>query len=245
MSAQNPLNGRGAARFPALPKGDVVEEFASYAEAQSAVDKLARADFPVKRLVIIGNDLKTLEVVTGKMSYGRAALGGAASGAWLGIFLGLMLFIFSPTTASTPVIFAALLIGAGFGVLFGIVNYSIKRKRRNFSSVMQVVAVSYTLQAPSELVHRARNLLRGEAEAPALPVYTTASAPTGQPSQVPPPPGVHHGKPDTSPDATVRDAAVRDASVLDAAVLDATVLDSTAQNASSETPTPTPPPTAG
>ena len=194
MSAQNPLNGRGAARFPSLPHGEVVENFSSYAEAQSAVDKLARSDFPVKQLVIIGNDLKSLEVVTGKMSYGRAALGGAASGAWLGIFLGLILFIFSPTTASMPVIFAALLIGAGFGMLFGIVNYSIKRKRRDFSSVMQVVAVSYTVQAPAELVHRARNLLRGEPAAPATPVYTTSSAPTE-------PAAPRSGSSDTAPDA--------------------------------------------
>ncbi len=162
MSAQNPYSSRNAARFPALPQGEAVESYSSYVEAQRAVDVLVRADFPVKQLAIIGNDLKSVEQVTGKMSYGRAALGGAASGAWLGIFLGLILFIFAPSGASMPLIFAALLIGAGFGMLFGIVSYSVKRKRRDFSSVMQLVAVSYTVQAPSELVHKARNVLRGE-----------------------------------------------------------------------------------
>lgn len=179
MSSQNPLNSRTAARFPALPQGEAVESYTSYAEAQSAVDILARADFPVKQLSIIGNDLRSVEVVTGKMSYGRAALAGAASGAWLGLFLGLILFIFSPTGASMPVIGAALLIGAGFGMLFGIVSYSVKRKRRDFSSVMQLIAVSYTVQAPSETVHRARNILRGEAT-PVVPA--TVPTPPGPPA---------------------------------------------------------------
>ncbi|MET1018818.1 MAG: general stress protein [Microterricola sp.] len=187
MSSQSPFSAsraaRGGGRFPVLPQGEVVENYSSYAEAQSAVDALARADFPVKQLAIIGNDLKSVELVTGKMSYGRAAIGGAASGAWLGIFLGLILFIFSPSGESTPMIFAALLIGAGFGMLFGLVNYSIKRKRRDFSSVMQVIAVSYTVLAPGELVHRARNLLRGEPAAPAEPVAVPpAPAPTEPPS---------------------------------------------------------------
>ena len=185
MSSQSPFSAsraaRGGGRFPVLPQGEVVENYSSYAEAQSAVDTLARADFPVKQLAIIGNDLKSVELVTGKMSYGRAAIGGAASGAWLGIFLGLILFIFSPSGESTPMVFAALLIGAGFGMLFGLVNYSIKRKRRDFSSVMQVIAVSYTVLAPGELVHRARNLL----ETPAAPVTPVAVPPAPAPTQPP------------------------------------------------------------
>ena len=190
MSSQSPFSAsrsaRGGGRFPVLPQGEVVENYSSYAEAQSAVDTLARADFPVKQLAIIGNDLKSVELVTGKMSYGRAAIGGAASGAWLGIFLGLILFIFSPSGESTPMVFAALLIGAGFGMLFGLVNYSIKRKRRDFSSVMQVIAVSYTVLAPGELVHRARNLLRGETPAaPAEPVAPVAVPPAPAPTQPP------------------------------------------------------------
>lgn len=186
MSANNPLNSRSAARFPALPQGEAVENYSNYADAQRAVDLLAHADFPVKQLAIIGNDMKSVEVVTGKMSYGRAALGGAASGAWMGIFLGLVLFIFAPDGAGAPMVFAALLIGAGFGMLFGIVNYSIRRKRRDFSSVMQMVAVSYTVLAPSELVHRARNLLRGETPAaPAEPATPVSVPPTPAPTEPP------------------------------------------------------------
>lgn len=217
MSSQNPLNSRNAARFPALPLGEAVENYTSYAEAQSAVDTLARADFPVKQLSIIGNDLKSVEVVTGKMSYGRAALAGAASGAWLGIFLGLILFIFSPTGASMPIIGAALLIGAGFGMLFGIVSYSVKRKRRDFSSVMQLIAVSYTVQAPSELVHRARNILRGEPAAPAAPVAApNAASSHAVPSHTAPPaansqPVAQPAPPTAPPTSADSQGAARDA----------------------------------
>ena len=51
------------------------------AEAQAIVDRLAKAEFPVSQLAIIGNDLKMVERVTGRLTYGRAALTGSASGA--------------------------------------------------------------------------------------------------------------------------------------------------------------------
>ena len=94
MSNQNAL-GR-VTKQPTLPKGDVLGTYETYLEAQQTVDRLSKADLDVKQLTIVGNDLKTVEHVTGKLSYGRAALGGAASGAWFGLFIGLVLFIFSP-----------------------------------------------------------------------------------------------------------------------------------------------------
>lgn len=136
--------------------------YVTYAEAQAAVDVLAKADFPVRQLSIVGNDLKTVESVTGKLSYGRVALGGAASGAWLGIFFGLLFFIFSPTGSSLPFVFAAVLIGAGFGMLFGLVSYALNRRRRDFTSTMQVIATNYQVIVDHALVNKARNMLSGQ-----------------------------------------------------------------------------------
>lgn len=136
--------------------------YVTYAEAQAAVDILAKADFPVRQLSIVGNDLKTVESVTGKLSYGRVALGGAASGAWLGIFFGLLFFIFSPTGSSLPFVFAAVLIGAGFGMLFGLVSYALNRRRRDFTSTMQVIATNYQVIVDHALVNKARNMLSGQ-----------------------------------------------------------------------------------
>jgi hypothetical protein len=145
-----------------MPTGEVVATYATYAEAQAAVDVLAKADFPVRQLSIVGNDLKTVERVTGKLSWGRVALGGSASGAWLGIFFGLLFFIFSPSSSSLPFVFAAVLIGAGFGMLFGLVSYAVNRRRRDFTSTMQVIATNYQVVVDHALVNKARNVLTGQ-----------------------------------------------------------------------------------
>ena len=104
-----PMNNRRGAASPTIPRGEILATFDTYEKAQQAVDVLARADFPVKQLAILGNDLKSVERVTGKLTWGRVALAGAASGAWLGVFLGLLLIIFSPTTEFSFLIAAVLL----------------------------------------------------------------------------------------------------------------------------------------
>src|SRR4051794_24015709 len=111
MTTPSPLNGPGRGLFPPLPRGEVVPTFETHPEAQQAVDVLARADFAVDKVSIVGSDVKSVERVTGKLTWGRVAIAGAASGAWLGIFFGLLLVIFSPAVSFAFVI-AAVLIGA-------------------------------------------------------------------------------------------------------------------------------------
>ncbi|WP_246846552.1 general stress protein [Humibacter ginsenosidimutans] len=158
MSSQGPLGGRARQALPTVPKGETVATFETYPEAQAAVDVLVRADFPLAQVSIIGSDLKTVERVTGKLTWGRAAAAGAASGVWLGIFFGLLLMIFSPA-ASLGIVLAALLLGAGFGMLFGVVSYAITRRRRDYTSLTQVLATSYSIIVDPDLANRARNLL--------------------------------------------------------------------------------------
>jgi len=73
----NPGANRGPlGRQPNLlrvPKGDVLGTYDTYPEAQAVVDRLAKADFPVAQLSIVGNDLKSVERVTRKLSWSRAA----------------------------------------------------------------------------------------------------------------------------------------------------------------------------
>ncbi|WP_020075137.1 general stress protein [Cryocola sp. 340MFSha3.1] len=188
MSTPGLNNGRNRILFPTLPRGEVVATFESYPEAQEAVDVLARADFPVDKVSIVGSDLKSVERVTGKLTWGRVALAGAASGAWLGIFFGLLLIIFSPSV-SLAFVLAALLLGAGFGMLWGIVSYAINRRRRDFTSVQQVIATSYSVLVDSDLGNRARNLLAsgGPEEPAAAPGWTPPAQPQ-HPSDPPPAP---------------------------------------------------------
>lgn len=59
------LFSRRRQEFPTLPRGEVLGTYDSYVEAQAVVDRLSKAEFPVKQLAIVGNDLKTVERVTG------------------------------------------------------------------------------------------------------------------------------------------------------------------------------------
>ncbi|WP_229732887.1 general stress protein [Conyzicola nivalis] len=157
MSNQSAFGRRPQAQ-PSLPQGDVLGTYETYPEAQAVVDRLSKAEFEVKQLAIVGNDLKTVERVTGKLTYGRAAATGAASGAWFGLFFGVLLFLFS-TTPQIGFVAAAALIGAGFGMLFGIVSYSMGRRRRDFTSTHQVLASSYQIIIDPQLTAKAQQLL--------------------------------------------------------------------------------------
>jgi len=144
--------------FQGIPKGDAVASYETYTEAQRAVDKLAAAEFPVKKVSIIGSGLTSVERVTGKLSYGRAAGTGAFSGAWLGLFFGLVLVLINPA-ADIVFIGAAVLIGAAFGMVFTMFNYGINRKRRDFSSMVQIVASSYSVVVEPDVANKARHVL--------------------------------------------------------------------------------------
>ncbi|KAA1252089.1 hypothetical protein F0Q45_00940 [Mycobacterium simiae] len=69
--------------------------FDTCAAAQQLVDRMSDAGFPVEHVRIVGDGLRTIEHVTGRMTKGKAALTGAASGAWIGALLGLLFLLFA------------------------------------------------------------------------------------------------------------------------------------------------------
>jgi uncharacterized membrane protein len=161
-NTQGMYGGGRQVAFPTLPKGDVIATYGTYQEAQTAVDKLADTEgFPVQSAAIVGNDMKSVERVTGRLSWGRAAGAGAASGLWLGLLFGLVTTIFTPANANPGVgyLLGAVLLGAAFGMVFGLISYALSRRRRDFSSVMQVVASTYSLVVSADAANRARNIL--------------------------------------------------------------------------------------
>jgi uncharacterized membrane protein len=150
--------GRRAADTQRLPKGDVLGTYDTYPEAQAVVDRLAKADFSVSDLSIIGNDLKTVERVTRKLSWNRAALEGALSGAWFGLFIGVLLTFFSPTI-NWGYFAAALLIGAVAGMFFRLISYGIARRLRDFDSQTQVLASNYQVLVAGDHLAKAQDVL--------------------------------------------------------------------------------------
>lgn len=140
--------------------GEVVATYPTYAEAQRAVDHLSDARFPVEALSIVGSDLRLVETVLGRMSWGRAALGGLAAGAWFGLFVGLLLGLFASSTQGwLSLMLWGLFYGALFGVVFGLVSYAFTGGRRDFVSTQSLVAGSYAVLATPEQAAPARALL--------------------------------------------------------------------------------------
>lgn len=132
--------------------------YSSYPEAQQVVDRLAKADFPVSKLAIVGTGLTSVEIVTRKRSWHRAAMSGLLSGAWLGIFLGLVMSLLSPDF-SWQLFAAAVFIGAALGLFLQLISYAVSRRNRDFESVSQVIAENYQIVLEPGLLARAQEAL--------------------------------------------------------------------------------------
>ncbi|WP_457156976.1 general stress protein [Modestobacter sp. SYSU DS0875] len=141
-----------------MPLGGVqVGSYDDYQQAQRAVDHLSDQKFPVENVTIIGSDLRLVEKVTGRLTWGRAIGAGAASGAWFGLFVGLLLGIFAPDGSSwIGSVLTGLLIGLVFGAVFAAVGYAATGGRRDFTSTSQTVAARYDVMCHPQFAEEAR-----------------------------------------------------------------------------------------
>jgi hypothetical protein len=143
---------------PGLPTGLSVGTFDTYADAQRAVDHLADEKFPVENLAIVGTDLRQVERVTGRMTWAKAALGGLASGAWLGLFVGLLIGLFTDEGWAQIILFSVLW-GALFMLILALVGYAATGGRRDFTSQNVTIAAHYEIFCQHQHAERARELL--------------------------------------------------------------------------------------
>jgi hypothetical protein len=141
-----------------MPLGGVqVGSYDSYEKAQAAVDYLSDEKFPVENVTIIGSDLKMIETVTGRLTMGRAIAAGAAGGAWWGLFVGVLLGIFSSSSGGwIGSVFTGLVIGVLFGAAFGGMGYAATRGRRDFTSTNKIVASRYDVMCNPAHAEEAR-----------------------------------------------------------------------------------------
>jgi hypothetical protein len=142
-----------------IPRGQVVASYDTYAEAQRAVDWLSDQEFPVQHIAIVGSDLRMVESVTGRLTRGRAALAGAGSGAWFGLFVGVLLSFFSKDANVVGLIIAGLLYGAVFGAIFGFVSHALTGGRRDFTSRSKIVSSRYDVMSVWAHADAARAIL--------------------------------------------------------------------------------------
>ncbi|MEX5294207.1 general stress protein [Kocuria sp. CPCC 205268] len=170
-----------------LPRGEVIGRYGTYADAQKAVDHLADEQFEVDRIAIVGNDLKSVEQVTGRLSYPKVAGQGALNGMVFGAFLGLILSLLGGEQWVSTLL-VSVLMGGAFWMLLATITYAMQRGKRDFTSTNQIVATSYDVVAAPEVARRAQQVLQGLRGLQGLP--RTAPGPWPQPGARP---GPQHG----------------------------------------------------
>jgi hypothetical protein len=185
MSAMNPQQQP----LPYRPHGLTVASYSTYLDAQAAVDHLSDNGFPVQTVAIVGNDLRLVEQVTGRLTRGRALSAGAGSGAWFGLFVGLLIGLFVPRETIgdwLAIVLTGVAIGALWGLLLGWFGYRATGGRRDFLSRSGVVAERYDVVVRGEGIDKARQMLqRLAADGGPVPV-AGMPAPPPQPLVVPP-----------------------------------------------------------
>lgn len=138
----------------------VLATYPRYDQAQRAVDFLSDEKFAVQHLRIIGTDLRMFETVTGRLSWARAAFGTALAGMWFGLFIMLLIGLFTDSSTEwLRLVLGGVLYGGLFGLIFGIVSYALTGGRRDFTSASQIVATSYEVTCTSTRADEAAVIL--------------------------------------------------------------------------------------
>ncbi|MDO5098901.1 MAG: hypothetical protein Q4D85_09080 [Corynebacterium sp.] len=131
--------------------------FSSYERAQAAVDMLSDRQFNVADLTIVGVDLMEVEKVIGRLTWPRVILNGIASGAWLGLFFGMLLGIMNNQWAMSLLI--GIFMGMVFSTVTASVQYAMQRGRRDFASATQIVAGRYDILCAPNSARQARDMI--------------------------------------------------------------------------------------
>ena len=135
-----------------------VVEYSTYEEAQAAVDYLADHKFPVENILIVGTNLKLLERVTGRRTWGNVIVTGAMSGVMTGLLVGLMLMFFVGD-GNMMMLWVGLAMGIIFGIIAQGLTYALSGGKRDFNSQRITVAASYEVLAEHKVAQEARDLL--------------------------------------------------------------------------------------
>ena len=133
--------------------------FATYEEAQKAVDHLADSQFPVQNLAIVGTDLRSIERVLGRRTWGTVIGQGVQSGISTGLLVGFLMLLFTQPENFIGLFISALLIGIVIGIGFAVLGYWMSQGKRDFTSVSRTVATRYELLSEHKVAGQARELL--------------------------------------------------------------------------------------
>lgn len=174
-------------------EGEIVASTRDYEGAQKTVSKLIAAEVPARDIAIVGQSVRTVERVTGKLGYAAAARSGAINGVLIGLFLSAILVLGNPEVP-IQLFVGFVFIGVALGMLLSLVTYAIVRRRRDFASVTQFAADHYEVRVQAVSLAKARQVL-GAVRPPTVrapvnldepPRYGERITPGAQPAPTPP-----------------------------------------------------------
>lgn len=148
--------------------GEIVASMRDYESAQKTVSKLIAGEVPARDIAIVGQSVRTVERVTGKLGYAAAARSGAINGVLIGLFLAAILVLGNPEVP-IQLFLGFVLIGVAVGMLLSLVTYAIVRRRRDFASVTQFAADHYEVTVLPSSLGKARQVLGANKVAPVRP----------------------------------------------------------------------------
>lgn len=159
--------------------GEKIAEYTSYEGAQKAVSRLIAADIPAKDIAIVGRGLRSVETVTGRLGYAAAARSGAINGILLGLLFSAI-FVLGTPDAAIQLFIGVMLVGIAIGMLLSIITYTLLRRRRDYTSITQLIADHYEITVLPRSLQRARQIVGGGVIA-ATPAPETAPDLTAPP----------------------------------------------------------------
>lgn len=148
--------------------------YSTYQEVQSVVDTLADNQFPVQSTLIVGTDLKLMERVTGRKTWGKVIGQGVLSGLWMGLFLGLLLMLISP--GDLMVVATSIVMGIVFFTVWSVIGYAMTGGKRDFTSMMATIPMQYELLVEHKHAEQARRILADSGAGPS-PVHASPHSP--------------------------------------------------------------------
>jgi hypothetical protein len=180
----------GVSMIGGAPKehGETIAEYPSYDAAQKAVSSLIAADIPAKDIAIVGRSLRSVETVTGRLGYAAAARSGAINGILLGLLFSAI-FVLGTPNAAIQLFVGVMLVGIAIGMLMSLITYSVLRRRRDYTSITQLIADHYEVTVLPRSLARSREVLRLPVSAPAPVVVPDLHTPPQYGERIDPVPG--------------------------------------------------------
>lgn len=138
--------------------GDTIASVRDYEAAQKTVSKLIAGDVPARDIAIVGQGVRTIERITGKLGYATAARQGAVNGVLIGLLLSAILVIGNPDVPM-QLFLGFVFIGVALGMILSLITYAIVRRRRDFASVTQLAADHYEVTVLASSLAKAREVV--------------------------------------------------------------------------------------